>query len=406
MIEYMEKERKYKIYKWIMIIALTIFITFMITSISLYTYFLNNPINANVSATSTSKKIAGNLEKYREIIDKYYLGEVDENKLEEGAIKGYIEGLGDPYTEYISKEDMEDYLNDTMGNFVGIGIYMVKNTTYDKIQVLSTIKDGPAEKAGIQAGDLIVSVDGITYTASDMTTAANNIKGEAGTKVNIEIQRENQIIKYELTREKVKVNPVEGKVLENNIGYIQFSSFDETTAEDFKNKFEELNKKGIKSLIIDLRNNGGGIVDQALEIADYITDKDSVLLYEVDKNDKETVKKAQNDPIINMPIVILTNENTASASEILAGALKDLGKAKTVGTTTYGKGVIQQILRLSDGSGLKITIEEYQTPNRNKINKVGIEPDEKVELPDTVTNIFNVKENEDTQLQKAIEMLK
>ena len=389
-----------------MIIALTIFITFMITSISLYTYFLNNPINANVSATSTSKKIAGNLEKYREIIDKYYLGEVDENKLEEGAIKGYIEGLGDPYTEYISKEDMEDYLNDTMGNFVGIGIYMIKNTTYDKIQVLSTIKDGPAEKAGIQAGDLIVSVDGITYTASDMTTAANNIKGEAGTKVNVEIQRENQIIKYELTREKVKVNPVEGKVLENNIGYIQFSSFDETTAEDFKNKFEELNKKGIKSLIIDLRNNGGGIVDQALEIADYITDKDSVLLYEVDKNDKETVKKAQNDPIINMPIVILTNENTASASEILAGALKDLGKAKTVGTTTYGKGVIQQILRLSDGSGLKITIEEYQTPNRNKINKVGIEPDEKVELPDTVTNIFNVKENEDTQLQKAIEMLK
>ena len=406
MIEYMEKERKYKIYKWIMIIALTIFITFMITSISLYTYFLNNPINANVSATSTSKKIAGNLEKYREIIDKYYLGEVDENKLEEGAIKGYIEGLGDPYTEYISKEDMEDYLNDTMGNFVGIGIYMVKNTTYDKIQVLSTIKDGPAEKAGIQAGDLIVSVDGIAYTASDMTTAANNIKGEAGTKVNVEIQRENQIIKYELTREKVKVNPVEGKILENNIGYIQFSSFDETTAEDFKNKFEELNKKGIKSLIIDLRNNGGGIVDQALEIADYITDKDSVLLYEVDKNDKETVKKAQNDPIINMPIVILTNENTASASEILAGALKDLGKAKTVGTTTYGKGVIQQILRLSDGSGLKITIEEYQTPNRNKINKVGIEPDEKVELPDIVTNIFNVKENEDTQLQKAIEMLK
>lgn len=406
MIEYMEKERKYKIYKWIMIIALTIFITFMITSISLYTYFLNNPINANVSATSTSKKIAGNLEKYREIIDKYYLGEVDENKLEEGAIKGYIEGLGDPYTEYISKEDMEDYLNDTMGNFVGIGIYMVKNTTYDKIQVLSTIKDGPAEKAGIQAGDLIVSVDGITYTASDMTTAANNIKGEAGTKVNVEIQRENQIIKYELTREKVKVNPVEGKVLENNIGYIQFSSFDETTAEDFKNKFEELNKKGIKSLIIDLRNNGGGIVDQALEIADYITDKDSVLLYEVDKTNKETVKKAQNDPIINMPIVILTNENTASASEILAGALKDLGKAKTVGTTTYGKGVIQQILRLSDGSGLKITIEEYQTPNRNKINKVGIEPDEKVELPDTVTNIFNVKENEDIQLQKAIEMLK
>lgn len=151
---------------------------------------------------------------------------------------------------------------------------------------------------------------------------------------------------------------------------------------------------------------GGGIVDQALEIADYMTTKDSVLLYEVDKNNKETVRKSKKDPIINMPIVILTNENTASASEILAGALKDLGKAKIVGTKTYGKGVIQQILKISDGSGLKITIEEYQTPNRKKINKVGIEPDEKVELPDSVQSIFNIKESEDTQLQKAIEMLK
>ena len=208
------------------------------------------------------------------------------------------------------------------------------------------------------------------------------------------------------TRSKVKVNQVEGKVISDDIGYIKFTSFDETTAEDFKKQYQELAKKNIKSLIIDLRNNGGGIVDKALEIADYIADKDSVLLYEVDKNNKETVRKAKTDPIINMPIIILTNENTASASEILAGALKDLGKAKTVGTTTYGKGVIQQILKLNDGSGLKITIEEYQTPNKNKINKVGIEPDEKVELPDSVESIFTIKESEDTQLQKAIDMLK
>ena len=218
-------------------------------------------------------------------------------------------------------------------------------------------------------------------------------------------QTENKINEL-VKREKIKVNPVEGKVLDNNIGYIKFTSFDETTAEDFKKQYQELAKKNIKSLIIDLRNNGGGIVDKALEIADYIADKDSVLLYEVDKNNKETVRKAKTDPIINMPIIILTNENTASASEILAGALKDLGKAKTVGTTTYGKGVIQQILKLNDGSGLKITIEEYQTPNKNKINKVGIEPDEKVELPDSVESIFTIKESEDTQLQKAIDMLK
>lgn len=400
----MEKEKKLKIYKIVMLVVLSVFITFMITSISLYTYFTKNPIS--ISAKSNNKDISNKLDKYREIIDKYYLGEVDETKLEEGAIKGYIEGLDDPYTEYISKEDMDTYLDDTMGNFVGIGIYMIKNTKYDKIQVLSTIKGSPAEKAGIQAGDLIISVDGVEYKADDMTTASNKIKGEEGTKVTVELLRGSENIKYELTRAKVKVNQVEGKVLSNDIGYIKFTSFDETTAEDFKTQYQELAKKNIKSLIIDLRNNGGGIVDQALEIADYIADKDSVLLYEVDKNNKETVRKAKTDPIINMPIIILTNENTASASEILAGALKDLGKAKTVGTTTYGKGVIQQILKLNDGSGLKITIEEYQTPNKNKINKVGIEPDEKVELPDSVESILSIKESEDTQLQKAIDMLK
>ena len=402
----MDKERKNRIYKIIMIVAIAVFLTFMVTSISLYTYFLNNPISITSKSSSSSKDIAGTLQKYKEIIDKYYLGEVDEEKLKEGAIKGYIEGLGDPYTEYISADEMEDYLSDTMGNFVGIGIYMVKNTEKGKIQVLAPIKGSPAEKAGIQAGDLILTVDGVDYSADEMTIASNKIKGEEGTTVTIEVLRGTETKKYELKREKVKVNQVEGKVLSNNIGYINFTSFDETTADDFKAKFEEINKQGIKSLIIDLRNNGGGIVDQALQIADYVADKDSVLLYEVDKNNKETVKKAKTDPIINMPIIILTNENTASASEILAGALKDLGKAKTVGTTTYGKGVIQQILKLSDGSGLKVTIEEYQTPNRSKIHKIGIAPDEEVKLPDLVTNLLNVTESEDTQLQKAIEMLK
>ena len=402
----MDKERKNRIYKIIMIVAIAVFLTFMVTSISLYTYFVNNPISITSKSSSSSKDIAGTLQKYKEIIDKYYLGDADEEKLKEGAIKGYIEGLGDPYTEYISADEMEDYLSDTMGNFVGIGIYMVKNTEKGKIQVLAPIKGSPAEKAGIQAGDLILTVDGVDYSADEMTIASNKIKGEEGTTVTIEVLRGTETKKYELKREKVKVNQVEGKVLSNNIGYINFTSFDETTADDFKAKFEELNKQGIKSLIIDLRNNGGGIVDQALQIADYVADKDSVLLYEVDKNNKETVKKAKTDSIINMPIIILTNENTASASEILAGALKDLGKAKTVGTTTYGKGVIQQILKLSDGSGLKVTIEEYQTPHRSKIHKIGIAPDEEVKLPDSVTNVLNVTESEDTQLQKAIEMLK
>ena len=404
----MEEKRRFKIYKIIMLVVLVAFITFLCTSIGMYQYFTNNGIGSNFifANSSSNDKIEETLEKYKSIIDKYYLGEVDEEKLKEGAIKGYIEGLDDPYTEYISKEDMKDYLEDTMGNFVGIGIYMVKDTESNKIQVLAPIKNSPAQKAGILPGDLIISVDDVTYSADDMSVVASKIKGEEGSTVKLEILRGTETKKFELKRENIRVNPVEGKVLENNIGYIEFSSFDEDTAKEFKAKFEELQKQNIKSLIIDLRNNGGGIVDEALEIADYIVEKDKVLLYEVDKNNNQEEKKSENDPIINMPIIVLTNENTASSSEILAGALKDLGKAKIVGTKTYGKGVIQQVLTLPDGSGLKITSEKYLTPGKTEINKVGIEPDEKVELPKTVENVLAIDEKDDTQLQKAIEMLK
>ena len=403
----MEEKKRFKIYKVVMLVILVAFITFLLTTIGMYQYFTKSGSGQKIISTSSENQdIASELSKYKKIIDKYFLGNVDEEKLKEGAIKGYIEGLDDQYTEYISKDDMKDYLEDTTGNFVGIGIYMTKDTNANKIMVLSPIKGSPAEKAGILPGDYIISVDGVTYTADDMSVAANKIKGEVGSSVKIEILRNSETKTFEIKRENIKVNPVEGKVLENNIGYIEFSSFDEGTADDFKAKYEELAKKGIKSLVIDLRNNGGGIVSEALQIADYILDKDDVVLYEVDKNNKEEIEKSENAPIINMPIVLLTNGNTASSSEILAGALKDHGKAKIVETKTYGKGVIQQLLTLPDGSGLKITSEEYLTPNKTKINKIGIEPDEKVELPDSVKNVLTVEQKDDTQLQKAIEILK
>ena len=402
----MEEGKRFKVYKIIMLVVLVAFITFFVTSIVMYQYFTTDGFGKRaVAKAKESEEIVETLEQYRRIIDKYYLGDVDEEKLKEGAISGYIEGLGDEYTEYISKEDMADYMADTMGNFVGVGIYMVQDTETNRIMVLSPIKGGPAQKAGVQPGDYIISVDGVEYSGEQMTEASNNIKGEEGTTVKIEILRGDETLNFELTRENIKVNPVEGEVLEDDIGYITFSSFDEGTADEFKSKFEELKGQGITSLIIDLRNNGGGIVDEALNIANYILDKDSVILYEVNKSNEEEVEKTTDNPIINMPIVVLTNGNTASSSEILAGALKDHRKATIVGTKTYGKGIIQQIITLSDGSGLKITSEKYLTPNRTEINKVGIEPDEEVELPDSVTNVLNVERSEDTQLQKAIEVL-
>lgn len=403
----MEKQKKFRAYKIIMLVVLVAFITFIITSIGMYQYYgSKNNKNIELFSSSNNTSIDDTLKSYKKIIDKYYLGNVDEEKLKEGAIKGYIEGLDDPYTEYIAKDDMEEYMQNTMGNFVGIGIYMVKNTDSNKIQVLAPIKNSPAEKAGILAGDLITSVDGVEYTGDQMSVASNKIKGEEGSVVKLQVLRNNETLNFEIKRENIKVNPVEGKKLENDIGYIEFSSFDDGTAEEFKAKYDELEKEGIKSLIIDLRNNGGGIVDEALQIADYMLDKDSVMLYEVDKNNNEKVKKAKETKSINIPIIVLTNGNTASSSEILAGALKDNGVAKIVGTKTYGKGVIQQIMTLPDGSGIKITTEKYLTPNKTEINKIGIEPTEKVELPDSVKNELLVKENEDTQLQKAIEMLK
>ena len=410
----MEEEKylkKQRIYKTIMLIALTAFITCILTTIFLANkYDLGkgkDTISSLIGNTSEeTDNLTASIKNIENLIKKYYLNDIDEQKAIDGAIDGYVSSLGDPYTEYIPAKEMKEYTENLMGNYVGIGIYMVKNTEKNAIEVLTPIKESPAEEAGILPEDLIVSVDGVEYTGDDMTTAANNIKGEEGTTVKLEILRGTEKLQFEITRRKINTNPVISKKLDNNIGYLEISSFDEGTATDFKAKFEDLKSQGITSLILDLRNNGGGLVDEALQIADYIVPKGKDLLITVDKNEKEEIKKAEQDVIIDMPIVVLVNKNSASASEILAGALKDLDEATIVGTTTYGKGVIQQVLSLRNGSGLKVTVEEYYTPNRTKINGIGIEPDEKVELPETVTNPLVVKEEEDTQLKKAIEILK
>ena len=410
----MEEEKylkKQRIYKTIMLVALTAFITSILTAtfvVSNYDYtggeknissIINHNKDENDELTSSIKTI-------EKLVEKYYLKEIDEQKVIDGAINGYISALEDPYTEYIPAEEMTEYTENLMGNYVGIGIYMVLNTEKNVIQVLSPIKESPAEEAGLLPEDIIVSVNGVKYTGEQMTEASNNIKGKEGTTVKLEILRGTETLNFEITRRKITTNPVISKKLENNIGYLEISSFDEGTANDFKTKFEELKNQGIKSLIIDLRNNGGGLVDEAIQIADYIVPAGEELLITVDKAKNEDIRKAKEKVLIDMEIVVLTNENSASASEILAGALKDNNEATIVGTTTYGKGVIQQILSLSNGSGLKITVEEYYTPNRSKIHGVGIEPNEKVELPNTVTNVLLVKEEEDTQLKRAIEILK
>lgn len=403
----MEENKKQKIYKIIMLIFVTALVTALITSVIVYNYAISGSLVKYINSSSETSDIEKSINKIKKIIDEHYLGDVDESKLKDGALKGYVEAVGDEYTEYYTKEEMDSFEEDTLGNFTGIGIYMVKDTENNVIKVLTPIDGTPAYNAGIQPGDIISKVDGVEYTGEQMTEAANKIKGEVGTTVKLGIIRGTENLELEIKRENIKINHVESKTLDNNVGYLKLSTFDEGCADEFKQKYDEINaNQNIKALILDLRNNGGGLVEEALNIADYFTDKDSKLLITVDKKEKEEIRKAKQSKYINVPVIVLINENTASASEILAGALRDNGIAKIVGTKSYGKGVIQEVLTLQDGTGIKITTNEYFTPNKTKINKVGIEPDETVNLPETVKSVLTVEEKDDTQLQKAQELLK
>lgn len=397
-------EKRQKIYKYIMLIVIVATITFLLTSIWMYKVIEGRGKYIYLSADNS--EIGTTIASFRKLIDQKYLGEINEKDLINGAIKGYIDGLNDPYTEYFTKEEMEEFTVDVFGNFVGIGVHMINNTVDNTIVVLSPIKGSPAAAAGIQPGDIITKVDGIAFKGEDLSEASNKIKGEKGTTVKIEILRDNKSMELDIKRDSIKINHVEAQVLEDNIGYLVLNTFDEGCAKEFEEQYKELQKKNIRGLIIDVRSNGGGLVDEAIEIAELIAPKDATLLITVNKNEKEEIEKCGRKPMIEVPIVMLTNSGTASASEILAGALRDNNKAKIVGTKTYGKGVIQELITLKDGSGIKITTAEYYTPNRKKINQVGIEPDVVVELPKEVQNSLMLEQKDDTQLQKAVEVLK
>lgn len=405
--------KKQKIYKVIMLMVLTAFITSIVTA--MYVVKLEGNIQSNgtntgassiLSSLTSETNLTKSLKSIEKLVNSKYLNvsDIDETKAIDGAIEGYIDSLGDEYTEYIPADEMKEYTESIMGNFVGIGIYMIQNTEKNLVQVLSPIRESPAEKAGIKAGDLITKVNGVSYTADQMTEMSNTIKGEEGSNVTIEVLRGEQTLTFEVTRAKVNTNPIYSEKLENNIGYLEITSFDEGVAEDFKSKYLALKEQGIKGLVIDLRDNGGGIVDEALKIVDYIVPKNQTTLITVDKDGKEEVSKSKEDRLVEEPVVVLVNSSSASASEIMAGALKDLECATIVGTKTYGKGVIQQLLTLSNGAGLKITVEEYYTPNKTKINKVGIIPDYEVLLETSITR--EPTDANDTQLNKAKEILK
>ncbi len=420
-----EKEKKSNsIYKSLMTVIITALITCIITTIVMYNYFLsqtgiprsNNGLGNFVTGLVTGLNNNGNnantsvdskLSDIKKKIEDIYIGEVDEEKMIESALEGYVAGLGDEYTEYLTEKEVTSLMEDVNGSYVGVGLYISQNAKTNEILVIGVIEDSPANKAGILVGDIIKKVDNVEYTGDDLTQASNHMKGVEGTKVKVTVERNGNEQEFDILREKIKFKCVKSEKLENDIGYIKISSFDGGCAEDFKNAYNELDSKGIKSLVIDLRNNGGGLVDQSLEIAEMIVPKGSTMLITKDNKNKEELSISKNDPTIKVPIVILVNDYTASASEILTAAIRENVNAKVVGTTTYGKGVIQGIYLFDDQkTGLKITMQEYFTPKHNKLHKIGITPDEIVELPDEWKGQLNVERQYDNQLQKAIELLK
>ncbi len=398
-------ERKQIIYKCILVIVFVACITAVITCYAAFNCMEQNYFLVTGEIGENSKQnintISSALKDFRKLIDEYYIGEVDEKKVMDETIKGYVNGLDDEYSEYMTAEEWEEYQINTLGNYVGIGIYMTQDVA-GNVVVIEPIEGSPAEAAGLQANDYIVEVDGESVIGQDTAKVSSKIKGEEGTMVKLKVIRDNQYVTMDVERKAIKVYHVKNEMLENNIGYIKLSTFDEGCSDEFETAFKDLQGKGAQKLIIDLRDNTGGLVDEALKIADMIVPKDKKMLITKNSKGQTETTVAKQDVMIDMDIIVLVNGYSASASEILVGCLQDNKEAKIVGTTTYGKGVIQNVFSLSDGSVLKLTTAEYFTPNETQINKKGINPDFAVQLVPEAEG----QEEIDEQLNKALEMLK
>lgn len=381
------------------IVIVTAVITFIITGL-LSIFVTSSMTNNGVSKVNTVKNM----------IEEYSLYEVDEEKLIDYAAMGMTAAVNDPYTAYYSEEEFKAYTDNVMSSYVGIGVTIGADIEKNEITVVSTVEDGPAYKAGIKSGDVIVAVDGKTYEASRMTEATMYIKGgEAGTTVTITVERDGKQLDIEVLREKIEKESVKSRMLENDIGYLRITSFDgkmnleeKDTYDEFCEHMEALEKAGIKKLIIDVRDNPGGDYNVVCDIVDRMVPK-GIITYTEDKNgNRETVYSDEEE--IKIPVVVLINGGSASASEILTGAMKDYKKATVIGTKTYGKGIVQRVFPFSDGSGMSITIAKYFTPSEVCIHGIGIEPDITVEL-ESETSFTELEDSEDTQLQAAIDFL-
>jgi len=349
----------------------------------------------------------------KKYIDTYYVRDYEEEKLlekvEDAIYTTYVDSLEDVYTTYMNKEAYDSFNTSSDGNYVGIGI-MASTAKDDGTVLVNTVFEGsPAEAAGIKAGDKIIGVEGVEEFPKDLQDAVALIKGEEGTEVTVNIYRtsEREYLNITVERRAVEIPSVSAKMLEDNVGYIHILSFDGVTTHQFIDKYEELKNQNMERLIVDVRNNPGGRLDVVVDIASYLIDEGTVLTVEDKKGKKAVYETNRKIEKLDIPFVMLINEFSASASEVLAGAVQDTKSGVIIGKQSYGKGVVQKIFGLQDGSALKITVSRYFTPNGVCIDGVGLTPDYEVEMDEILTyQIQNLEFEEDVQLQKAFELVK
>ncbi len=383
------------------------FLTIVITA--LITFTLTGLLSAAIFVSSVSDGYS-KINVVKEMLDEYSLFDVDEEKLVDYAAIGMAAAVNDPYTAYYPADEFKAYTDNVMSSYVGVGVTIGADMEKNEITVISTVEEGPAYKAGIKSGDVITAVDGKSYEASRMTEATMYIKsGEAGTSVTLTIERDGKRFDVDVVREKIDKESVKSRMLTNDIGYLRITSFegkmdysDKDTYDEFCEHMSALENAGIKKLIIDLRDNPGGDYNVVCNIVDRMIPK-GIITYTEDKNGKRDTAYSDEEEI-NIPVAVLINGGSASASEILTGAMKDYKKATVIGTKTYGKGIVQRVFPFTDGSGMSITIAKYFTPNGVCIHEIGIEPDITVPL-DTDKALTELEDSEDTQLQAAIEFL-
>ena len=373
-------------------------------------------LNQKLQVNNTSNQAEGHLqemEMLKGLIDENFLFDYEEKDLYDGSLKGMFANLGDPYTQYYTKEEFSKLMESIDGRYKGIGV-LVQASKEGLIKVVQVFDDSPAKEAGMKAGDYITKVEGKEFTADQMEEAVALMKGDEDTTVNITIKRisddkpEGEDINLKVDRRDVRVDTVDESIKEvdgKKIGYIHIKSFDDVTKEDFDKSYKKLKDGGIEGLVLDLRNNPGGSLDVCLDIADKFLDEGTIV---TTKDKKGNVVTEESDAEMDdIPMTVLVNENSASASEILSGALKDRKRAKVIGQKTFGKGIVQKLFPLNDGSGAKITISEYHTPSGAKINKVGVSPDIEATNDNPDLEIKEENLDKDSQYQKALgELLK